>query len=85
MMENVLPVEDAGDYLVLGDPDGSIFVAREQAQYGQGHVGAAAGGAGRNHFGTRPATTDGIEGQCQIGVVLVRVVALNFKVGGGIN
>ena len=35
--------------------------------------------------GTRPATADGIERQRQIGIVLVRVVALNFKVGGGID
>ncbi len=42
-------------------------------------------GAVRNHFGTRPATADGIERQRQIGKVLVRVMALNFKVGGGID
>lgn len=78
-------VKNTGDHLVLGDPDGSILVAREQTQYGQCHVRTAASGAGRNYFGTWPAATDGIERQCQIGIVLVRVVALNFKVLSGIN
>ena len=52
---------------------------------GKRHVRTAASGAGRNYFGTWPAATDGIERQCQIGIVLVRVVALNFKVLSGIN
>lgn len=78
-------VKDTGDYLVLSNPDRGIIVASEQAQYGKRHVGTAARGAGRNHFGTRPATADGIECQRQIGIVLVWVVALNFKVGGGID
>ena len=60
-------------------------VAREQAQYGKCHVRTAARSASRNHFGTRPAASDGIERQRQIGIVLVGVVALNFKVGGGID
>ena len=62
-----------------------MLVASEQAQYGKRHVRTAASGAGRNYFGTWPAATDGIERQCQIGIVLVRIVALNFKVGGGID
>ena len=70
---------------VLDNPDRGILVACEQAQYGKRHVRTAAGGAGRDHFGTRPATADGIERQCQIGVVLVRVVALYFEVFGGID
>lgn len=77
--------KDAGDYLVLSNPDRGIIVASEQAQYGKRHVGTAARGAGRNYFGTRPAASDGIERQCQVGIVLVGVVALNFKVGGGID
>lgn len=77
--------KDAGDDLVLGNPDRGVIVACEQPQYGKRHIRTAAGGAGRNHFGTWPAATDGIERQSQVGTVLVRVVALNFKVGGGIN
>lgn len=77
--------KDTGDHFVLGNPDWGIYVSREQAQYGQCHVGTASGGAGRNHLGTRPATPDGIERQRQIGVVLVGVVALNFEVSGGID
>ena len=77
--------KDARDHLVLGNPDWGVLVAREQAHYGKRHVGTAAGGAGRDHFGTRPVATDGIERQRQIGIVLVRVVALNFKVLSGIN
>lgn len=60
-------------------------MAREQAQYGKRHIRTAARSAGRNHFGTRPATADGIERQSQVGIVLIRVVALNFKVLSGIN
>lgn len=78
-------MQNAGHGLVLGNPDWGVIVACEQAQYGKRHIRATAGGAGRNHFGTRPATADGIERQCQIGIVLVRVVALNFKVLSGIN
>lgn len=78
-------VKNTGDNLVFLDPDGSIFVTGKQTQHAQCHVGAAAGGTGRNHLGTRPATTNGIERQRQIGIVLVRVVALNFKVLSGIN
>lgn len=78
-------VKEAGDHLVLGNPDWGVIVAREQAQYGKRHIRTAASGAGRNHFGTRPATADGIERQRKIGIVLVRVMALNFKVGGGID
>lgn len=77
--------KDAGDHLVLGNPDWGILVTREQAQYGKRHIRTTAGGAGRNHFGTRPATADGIERQRQIGIVLVRVVALYFKGFGGIG
>lgn len=78
-------VKNTGDNLVFLDPDGSILVTGKQTQHAQCHVGAAAGGTGRNHLGTWPAATDGIERQCQIGIVLVRVVALNFKVLSGIN
>ena len=78
-------VQDTGRDLVFGNPDWGALVAREQAQYGKRHVRTAASGAGRNYFGTWPAATDGIERQCQIGIVLVRVVALNFKVLSGIN
>ena len=78
-------VQDAGRGLVFGDPDRSILVACEQPQYGKCHIRAAARGAGCNHFGTRPAAADGTERQRQIGIVLVWVVALNFKVGGGID
>ena len=78
-------VQDAGRGLVFGNPDRGILVACEQPQYGKRHVRTAARSASRNYFGTRPATTDGIERQRQIGIVLVRVVALNFKVGGGID
>ena len=77
--------KEAGDHLILGDPDRGILVACKQPQYGKRHVRTAASGAGRNHFGTRPATADGIERQRQIGIVLVWVVALNFKVLSGIN
>lgn len=77
--------KEAGDHLILGDPDRGILVACKQPQYGKRHVRTAASGAGRNYFGTWPAATDGIERQCQIGIVLVRVVALNFKVLSGIN
>ncbi len=77
--------KDTGDHLVLGNPDRGILVACEQAQYGKRHVRTAARSAGRNHFGTRPATADGTESQRQIGIVLVRIMALNFKVGGGID
>ncbi len=78
-------VEDAGRGLVFSNPDRGILIASEQPQYGKRHIRTAAGGAGRDHFGTRPATADGIEDQRQIGIVLVGVVALNFKVGGGID
>lgn len=78
-------MEDAGGYLVLGNPDWGVLVAREQSQYGKRHIRTAASGAGRNYFGTWPAATDGIERQRQIGIVLVRVVAFNFKVLSGIN
>lgn len=78
-------VKNAGDYLVLSNPDWGVIIACEQAQYGKRHVRTAASGAGRNHFGTRPTTADGIERQRQIGIVLVGVVALNFKVGGSID
>lgn len=78
-------VQNAGRDLVLGDPDRGILVACKQPQYGKRHVRTAASGAGHNYFGTWPAATDGIERQCQIGIVLVRVVALNFKVLSGIN
>ena len=72
-------VKDAGDHLVLGNPNGGILVACKQPSYGKRHVRAAAGGAGRNHLGTRPATSDRIECQRQIGIVLVGVVALYLK------
>ncbi len=78
-------VEDAGRGLVFSNPDWGILIAREQPQYGKRHIRAAAGGAGRNYFGTRPAASDGIERQCQVGIVFVGVVTLNFKVGGGID
>lgn len=78
-------VQDTGRDLVFGNPDWGALVAREQAQYGKRHIRPAAGGAARNHFGTRPATADGTESQRQIGIVLVRIMALNFKVGGGID
>lgn len=78
-------VKEASDHLVLGNPNWAVIVACEQAQYGKRHIRTAAGGAGRNHFGTQPATADGIERQRQIGIVLVRIVALNFKIGGGID
>lgn len=77
--------KDTGRGLILGDPDWGILITSKQPQYGKRHVRAAASGAGRNYFGTWPAATDGIERQCQIGIVLVRVVALNFKVLSGIN
>lgn len=77
--------KDAGDHIVLGNPDWGVIVACEQAQYGKSHIRTATRGAGRNHFGTRPATADGIERQSQICIVLVGVVAFNFKVGGGID
>ena len=78
-------VKNAGDHLVLDDPDGGTLVAREQAQYGKRHIRTAARSAGRNYFGTRPAASDGIERQCQVGIVLVGVVALYFKGFGGID
>lgn len=78
-------VKNTGDNLVFLDPDGSILVTGKQTQHAQCHVGTAARSAGRNHFGTRPATADGIERQSQVGIVLIRVVALNFKVLSGIN
>lgn len=78
-------VQNAGRGLVFGNPDWGVIVASEQAQYGKRHIRTAASGAGRNYFGTRPATADGIERQRKIGIVLVRVMALNFKVGGGID
>lgn len=78
-------VQDAGRDLIFGNPGWSVIVACEQPQNGKLHIRAAARGAGRNHFGTRPATADGIERQRQVGIVLVRVVALNFKVLSGIN
>lgn len=77
--------KDAGDDLVRGNPDWGVLVAREQAQYGKRHIRTAAGGASRNYFSNRPAASDGIERQRQIGIVLVRIVPLNFKVGGGID
>lgn len=77
--------KEAGDHLVLDNPDRGILVASEQAQYGKRHVRTTASGTGCNHFGTRPATADGIERQSQICIVLVGVVALNFKVLSGIN
>lgn len=76
--------KDAGDHLVLGNPDWGVIVACEQAQYGKRHVRTATGGAGRNHFGTRPAMADGIERQSQICIVLVGVVAFYLKGFGGI-
>lgn len=78
-------VQDAGDYPVLDNPDWGALVAREQAQYGKRHIRTAAGGAGCNHFGTRPATADGIERQSQICIVLVGIVALYLKGVGGID
>lgn len=78
-------VQDAGRDLIFGNPGWSVIVACEQPQNGKLHIRAAARGAGRNYFGTRPATTDGIERQRQIGIVLVRVVALYFKGFGGID
>ena len=78
-------VKDAGGRIVLGNPDWGVIIARQQPQDAQRHVGAASGGAGRNHFGTRPTTADGIERQRQIGIVLVRVVALYLKGFGGID
>lgn len=78
-------VKNTGDNLVFLDPDGSILVTGKQTQHAQCHVGAAAGGTGRNHLGTWPATADGIERKRQIGIVLVRVMALYFKVFGGID
>ena len=78
-------MQDAGRGLVFGNPDRGVLIAYKQPQYGKRHIRTSTGGAGRNHFGTRPATSDGIERQRQIGIVLVWVVALNFKVGGGID
>lgn len=78
-------VKNTGDNLVFLDPDGSILVTGKQTQHAQCHVGAAAGGTGRNHLGTRPATTNGIERQSQICIVLVGVVAFYLKGFGGID
>ena len=78
-------VQDAGRGLIFSNPDRGVIVACEQAQYGKRHVRAAARSASRNYFSTRPATTDGIERQRQIGIVLVWVVALYFKGFGGID
>ena len=72
-------VQESGCHFVFFDPDGGILVACKQPSYGKRHVRAAAGGAGRNHLGTRPATSDRIECQRQIGIVLVGVVALYLK------
>lgn len=77
--------KDSGDYLVLGYPDWGVLVACKQPQYGKRHIRTATRSASRNHFGTRPATADGIERQGQICIVLVGVVALHFKVPGCID
>ncbi len=78
-------VQDAGRDLIFGNPGWSVIVACEQPQNGKRHIRAAARSASRNHFSTRPTTANGIERQRQIGIVLVGVVTLNFKVLSGIN
>lgn len=78
-------VKEASDHLVLGNPDWGVLVSCEQSQYRKRHVRTAARSASRNHFSTGPATADRIERQRQIGIVLVRVVAFNFKGYGGID
>ncbi len=78
-------VQDAGRDLIFGNPGWSVIVACKQPQNGKRHIRAAARGAGRNHFGTRPAASDGIERQRQIGIVFVGVMTLHLKCFGGID
>lgn len=78
-------VKEASDHLVLDNPDWGVIVACKQPQYGKCHVRTSARSTGCHNLGTWPATADGIERKRQIGIVLVRVMALYFKVFGGID